>query len=216
MEFEPLAGQLLTNPSGREVVRALKRDWPPDRLISLLVSSDLRLVRAAVMSLGITGKMEHNRYLATMLRHEDDHVAEAAEHALWQVWMRSGSPWAVDSLSHACEEIDAGRYDLALELIDPIRMTEPTFAEAHHQGGLVCNLLDRYDEAEEAYRQTLRLNAYHFAAAQGLARMHLERGQLSEAREHYRFAVNVNPRLNEVRDILDVIDALLGQRGELQ
>lgn len=213
VSFRELVDPLLADPNRADVLRALRRDWPPERLISLLVSPDQRVVQAAATSLGMTGAMEHCRYLVSLLQKDDDDLVAVAERSLWQIWMRSGSRWGVDALSGAVAQIEAERYRRALDLLAPIRQVEPDFAEPHHQWGLVCNLLERYDESEQAYQQALRLNAYHFAASQGLGRVNLEQGRLLSARDHYRFALSIHPRLAGVRDIVDVIDALLGGGG---
>ena len=92
-------------------------------------------------------------------------------------------------------------------------MAEPDYAEAHFQRGLAFATLDRNDEAAEAFREALRLNPYHFAAAASLGHACLELGDLPAAVRYYRQALRLHPRLDDVPVALREVTAALQRLG---
>lgn len=196
-----------------EVLRALRRDWPADRLVGMLVSADPDLLTAVLVTLGMTGEMGHCKYIASLLRHRESPVALAAECALWHIWMRGGSSWGNDVLRRAVDEIEAGNYVEASELLDNLTLSEPMFAEAHHQAGLTAAMLGRTEDAVSFYRQTLRLNPYHFTAAEGLGQIYFDLAHYPRAREYYAYAVQIHPRRAEAQEMLLGLDRVIGAAG---
>jgi tetratricopeptide (TPR) repeat protein len=220
LSAEPTTGALIetaatlrTDHVRSEVLRALKRDWPVDRLLPLLLSENHLLVEATLVTLGAVGQMQETKFVASMLRHDATRVVAAAEQALWRLWMRGGSNWAVNALAQALEAIDDGDLEDAAALLADLTMAEPTFAEPHHQAGIVAALRERRDEAIAYYRQALRLNPHHFAAAVGLGQIYLERGQLERSREYYAYAVQIHPHLDDAAEILAGLNRALGGGG---
>ncbi|MBN2447500.1 MAG: hypothetical protein JXO22_12280, partial [Phycisphaerae bacterium] len=193
--FLETVGPLLATNNGQEVLRALQCDWPPDRLVALLISPDIEVARAAVVCLGLTGAMRHCRYVASMLHDSREALWASAETSLWQIWMRAGSEWGRRMLRRAVDRMSAEDYSEARRLLDVLALAEPEYAEAHHQRGLTSVLTDCSCQALQSYRQALRLNPYHFAAAQGLGQVYLDRGLLPRALEYYEYALNIHPRL---------------------
>jgi tetratricopeptide (TPR) repeat protein len=196
-----------------EVLHALRRDWPVDRLIAMLVTEDLSLLEAVLFTLGFSGVMGHSKYLAAMLRHPQPPIVKAAEHALWQIWMRAGTTWGNDVLRQAIDRIEAGRLDQAEQMLAELTRIEPNFAEAHHQAGLVAAQMDRLDQAANRYQKTLRLNAHHFTAAEGLGFVFLEQGHFARSREYYSYAIQIHPGLESAHEMLAGLDRVLGASG---
>jgi len=195
----PTLGWLLRNRPSTEVV------------IGLAGSSDVSVARAAIAYLSACGTMQDCPLLALHLHHNDEGVAELAEYGLWSIWMQAGSPAGNRRLAQGIGCIKSGSYTRAVELLDDLNDDEPEFAEAHFQKGLALAFLNRLDEAAVAYREALRLNPYHFAAAEGLGHIAVEQGQPAAALEHYRRALRIHPRLTAiagaVRALERVVDA---------
>ena len=200
---------LLADGVDAGALEQVRRTYTPDRLIGFLAWPEEPVVRAALRCLGVLGRMEHCRYIAALLHVESDRTAALAEDALWAVWMRAGSPWGCQLLKQIIDTLAAQQLVAALELATGLTLAEPSYAEAHHQRGLALSLLERFDPASDAFRQTLRLNPYHFAAAAGAGQTMLELGRLRRAREYYHLALKIHPRLANVRDILAGLDAAL-------
>ena len=205
---------LLAERSQAEVAAALRTEWPADKLVALLVTTDPRVRRAALECLGLIGAMEHCRYIALMLRTGTPEVAAAAEDSLWKIWMRSGSAWGVRTLRRAIDYVQNDRSAEALELLNVLTNSEPTYAEPHHQLGIALSLAERGGEALRSYRQTLRLNPYHYAAAQGAGQIYLERGVLRRAYDYYQHALQIHPRLEPAAEIARGLRQALGEASD--
>ncbi len=209
--FMNTVGGLLSDHRQQEVLRLLRADWPAEKLVAFLASPDDAVVEVAVVCLGLVGSMEQSRYVALLLRRESAAIIEAAEQSLWQIWMRSGSQWGVGTLRQAIDRMQAGKLEEAFDLLRILTEAEPEYAEPHHQRGLVLALLNRYGQALPAYHQALRLNPYHFAAAEGLGQIYLERGLLRRAYEYYQHALHVHPHLETAREIADGLKIAIGE-----
>jgi tetratricopeptide (TPR) repeat protein len=191
----------------------LRREWPPALLAQMLTSDSPDVVRTAATCLGFLGSDAHSARLARLLAHQDARVADAAEHALWSVWMRSRDGRANRELQSAVSEIGRERYASAVEILQALTLMHPTFAEAFHQLGIALCFLDRLDEAEAAYRNAVRLNPWHFAAWAALGHVAVQRGDLPRALRNYRRAVSIHPRLHEIRAVLPELEAAVRARS---
>jgi tetratricopeptide (TPR) repeat protein len=169
-------------------------------------------LRGAIARLAASGSMTHASRLTPLLAHPDPRVAADAETALWNIWMRAGTPAGVEELARAVDCVQSDHLEQALSLLTVLCITEPVFAEAHHQRAIVLHLLERTQEAQAAYRETLRANPEHFAAAAGLGHVYAEHGELLAALQQYRRALRLNPRLTEIREAVFQIEAALRRR----
>jgi tetratricopeptide (TPR) repeat protein len=202
---------LLADGVDAHTLDEVQRSYTPDGLVTFLAWPDEPVVRAALRCLAVFGRSEHCRYVATLLHHTSDRVAALAENALWSIWMRAGSPWGVQLLKHAIDTLASERVNTALELLAGLTLAEPAYAEAHHQRGLALSALEQFEPAAEAFRQSLRLNPYHFAAAAGAGLAMFEVGHLRRARDYYRLALKIHPRLANVQEMLVGLEAALGE-----
>lgn len=185
---------------------------PPGETAFRFGPTSVEALRDAVARLAASGSMMHAPRLTPLLAHPDPHVAAGAETALWSIWMRAGTPAGVEELARAVDCVQSDHLEQALSLLTVLCITEPAFAEAHHQRAIVLHLLERTEEAQAAYSETLRVNPEHFAAAAGLGHVRAERGELLAALQQYRRAVRLNPRLTEIREAVSHIEAALRRR----
>jgi len=165
---------------------------------------------AALVCLGLRGTMRHCKVVADFLQHSDERFVQAAEEALWMIWMRAGTPTGNKLLESAVERIRRDAYGEALGLLDCLATREPEFAELYHQRGIALSMLDRYDEAGEAFRQVLRLNPYHYSAALNLGHTCVHAKDLRGALRYYRQALRMHPRLPEIPGAVERLEAVVG------
>ncbi len=178
-------------------------------VLPLLSSPAVEAARAAILYLGAVGSMRECPVLALYLQHDDAGLAELAEYSLWSIWMQAGTARSNRRLSEAIGDIKHGQYRLAATRLAELVGQEPSFAEAHFQRGLALALLERFDEAASAYREALRLNPYHFAAAAAWGHASVEEGQLGAALHHYRQALRVHPRLPALPGAVRALEAVV-------
>lgn len=194
------------------VVARLRANWPPERLVELAGSSSEAVARLAARCLGFVGTQAQTRTVVGLLKHADDTVAEAAEDALWNLWMRAYAGTRHEQLHAAIQHIHEGDFGAALRLLAELIAAEPDQAEAYHQRALALHSLQRYEEAEAAYAAALERNPLHFAAAAGLGHLHVERGEFAAALDFYKQALEIHPRLKELRELVPQLEAALHKR----
>lgn len=209
-EIEPLlrTGRLSS------AAERLCRDWPAGLLAEMLtVPLGPEVSRCLVEGLGLVGTEAHCGRLIPLLAHKNSIVADAAEDALWRIWMRCNSGAVREQLAAAIGLMDQGRFEEALDLLEPLAQAEPTCTEAHHQLGIAYHALERPEKAQAAYERAVTLNPCHFAARAALGHLCVERGDYDGALRHYREAITMNPRLSEIREIVPKLEAALKRRS---
>jgi tetratricopeptide (TPR) repeat protein len=199
----------------RTTLAMLLDDRPgSDAVVPLLSLPAAPVVRAAVVYIGLYGTIRESPLLVLCLQHSDEGVSRLAEQCLWGIWMKSGTERGNRNLAAGMECIRRGDYHAAEAALGALVASEPTFAEAHFQLGVTLSMLDRPAEAAEAYREALRLNPYHFAAASALGHACVELGDTTNALQYYRRALRIHPRLDDVVDALQHVEDLVEPHGE--
>jgi Tfp pilus assembly protein PilF len=61
--------------------------------------------------------------------------------------------------------------------------------------------------------RVLRLNPYHFGAASGMAQCFMKQKKLRAALRMYRRANRINPNLDGVKQVIDSLERMLGEKG---
>ena len=194
------------------VVARLRANWPEERLMELADSSSPVIARMAARCLGYIGTRIHARKLTGLLRHADETVVEAAENGLWSIWMRGYEGADHERLREAIGRVNAGEFEAGLALLSELIAAEPNEPEAYHQRALALHSMQRYEEAEAAYLATLERNPAHFAAAAGLGHLHVEQGEFEAALDFYKQALEIHPRLKEIREIVPQLEKALNRR----
>ncbi len=196
------------------LLQELLTDRPrPHEVVPLISSEDAAIVRTAVLYLGVYGTTRECPVLALCLHHADEGVVALAERGLWSIWMQAGSLEGNRHLATAVQRLSSGDSAAAIRTLSLLSTTEPGFAEAQFQLGLALSTADRPDEASRCYRETLRLNPYHFAAAASLGHVCVEQGNLAAALHYYRQALRIHPRLADVPEALRQVEAIVGRHN---
>lgn len=193
-------------------LRMLSEDWSRRELLTFLTSSLDAVAAAAARCVGYVGSVEDAAALARLLSHPSDEVASQAEDALWSIWVRAGGENARRVLASAIRLSEAGEPETALALLGDLCRQHPTFAEAYHQRGLILLGAEMFEAAREALLRALALNPLHYSAAANLGHVAVELGRLADALRHYREALQINPRLAEIAEILPDLEAAVARR----
>ncbi len=209
-----------------QVLRAARGHFPVDeptlsRLLAdhptfesvapLLKEPRNETVRSAVLYLSAAGSREEAGVLSLLLHHPDQGVVELAEYGLWRIWMQSGTVRGNRALSEGIAQLKRGELSAADQTLRRLIADEPGFAEAHFQHGLVLASLERVSEADRAYRQALKLNPGHFAAAAALGHACVEQHNLVGALYYYRRAIEIHPRLDGIAEVVRELERSVGR-----
>lgn len=180
----------------------------------LLVNANPEVRQSAVLAIGLLGTMCVNAALAARLRDEDPIVSELACDALWSVWFRADGRENNQELQRLMRlRINE---DSAASVLAGYRMLidkAPRFAEAYNQRAIVYYRLGDLARAIDDCEKVLRFNPYHFGAASGLAQCFMKQKKLRAALRSYRRANRINPHLDGVKQVIDSLERMLGEKG---
>ena len=133
---------------------------------------------------------------------DDVAQAQGLAEAIQREWRRSGSDTADTLMDRAVGAIGA-RPEIAAALLDKVIALEPAWAEAWNKRATL-----RFFQGDEAgsmndIAQVLRLEPRHFGALTGMGAILQRRGLDEQALKVYDRALEVYPRLDDIRGIAD-------------
>jgi tetratricopeptide (TPR) repeat protein len=179
-----------------QALRALQQPGPSERL-------------AGIERLAEIGKMVDADRLIDRLDDPDPQVRALAAAATWQIWSRSGDP-AIDKLfARGLEQMEALALTDALATFSEIVRLKPAFAEGWNKRATIYFLLGRNEESLKDCGEVLKRNPKHFGALAGAGQIYLRLGNAERALEFFHRAVDVNPNLEGVAEMIPMLEQLL-------
>lgn len=195
--------------------RAIEARYNEATLERLLSSSQVQVRQAAVLALGMVGTMYVNMPLASCLHDDDPTVREWAADALWSIWFRADTPENNQELQRLIHiEVNAANAPAILAGFETLIRRSTRFAEAYNQRAIVYYRLGDYPRAANDCEKVLRLNPYHFGAANGLAQAFMKQRKFRAALRSYRRANRINPDLAGVPQVIENLERMLGEEGK--
>ena len=165
--------------------------------------------RASMLSLSMLGDYTVNSVLGRGLIDSDRAVRLIADNGIRTLWFRSGSTEQQLELQSLRRMNDHLRFEEVVDRSTSLIESTPWIAEGWNQRGIALFHLSQFDESANDYHQTLELNAYHFAAAIGMAHCYLQLQQPNYALESFRRALSLNPDLEAVRMQVEYLERSL-------
>jgi len=108
----------------------------------------------------------------------------------------------------------AGKNDIAVDLITKAITIKPDFAEAHSNLGVALNGLGRPDEAAASYNQALVIKPDYAEAHCNLGNALNSLGKLNEAVASYNMALAIKPDYADAHNNLGILLQELGKQSE--
>jgi tetratricopeptide (TPR) repeat protein len=204
-EFVGQVRPILERCEPDELVDHLSRFWQPSQLVGLLSCGDRDATLTALVCLALTGTMSESASITGMLYDEDEKTAEFAEQALWSIWFRAGDEQANRTLNLAVRMISRDDYASAVEWLSILALRRPQFAEVFNQRATARFLNGQYEQAMRDTGSALRLNPLHFGAMATEGHCHAAVGRTDRAVEMYHAALQINPRMNGIRQALQQV-----------
>ena len=201
-EFVASVQPLLEAQDPDALLKLLKSRWDRQQIVSLLTCECCDTRKVAALALALVGGKCCLQDLGNQLNHPDPVVNQMAEHAMWSIWLRCGTPEANHELCCGTRALNRGDYELATCHFTHAIELDPTFAEAYNQRAIVKYLQERYCESLEDCTQTVERMPCHFGAWAGMGHCHAHIGRISEAVECYQKALAINPRLTGIKQAL--------------
>ena len=165
--------------------------------------------RGAMLALSMLGDYSVNKVLGRGLVDGDRAVRLIADNGIRTIWFRCGSTNQQLELQSLQRLNDHLRFEEAVDRSSGLIETTPWIAEGWNQRGIALFHLKRFNDSANDYHQALELNAYHFAAAAGMAHCYLKMQQPLYALETFRRALTLNPDLQSVRMQVEYLERSL-------
>jgi tetratricopeptide (TPR) repeat protein len=141
----------------------------------------------------------------------DEASAKVIEQAIWQAWMRSGSP-TVDLLVQQAEKAMGDKqHRIAISILSTAIELEPEFPEVWNRRATAYYLDRQFELSLADAEQVLELEPRHFAALAGLGMLHQELGDDRAALQAFRRALAIHPFLPLARRAVKELELELEQ-----
>lgn len=205
----------LSSGNFEEAVARVRSRWTPAQVTALLMDKSADVRKVAALSLALVGDGHCVGPLAVTLHDADAMVVQMAEHALWSIWFRMGSPAAVGLVKCGNHHMHHGNYQCAVEKFTQAIHEDQQFAEAYNQRAIALYLSDRLADSIADCKAALALVPQHFGAMSGMGHCHAHLEEWRQARHCYRLALAIHPRLEGIQGSLEQIDQLLRENPSL-
>ncbi len=189
----------LTNENSAHFVADVSRHYTLSTLARLLNLGSRTSRRAATLAVGFLGDYRSNAILGRALHDSDRVVRLLAENSIRDLWYRDGTDRQRHRLQAIIRFNNEERHARAAREASRLIHEADWFAEAWNQRAIAYFQLVRYSESIRDCRETLKRNPYHFAAAVGMGHCYLELSDGLAALECFRWALQVNPDMENVR-----------------
>jgi len=143
----------------------------------------------------------------------DDETARLIEGRIWALWLVSGSDTTDLLMSRARTAIEQNDSDLAIQILDAIIELKPDYAEAWNRRATLYFEKHDYGRAMGDIAQVLAREPRHFGALTGLGMILEDIGDNKRALEAFRRALEVDPRLERVPEIVKSLTEKVEGRG---
>ena len=123
-----------------------------------------------------------------------------------EIWSRWSTHATNDALTKRLNRgvimMNQGDYVHAEALFTDIIEDDPAFSEAWNKRATLYFLTGRFDKSRGDIAQTLAIEPRHFGALAGLGLIELHLGNDEAALRAYEAAIDINPHMSEVTDII--------------
>jgi tetratricopeptide (TPR) repeat protein len=182
---------------------------PVSQAIALLQKGTTLERRQAAEALAQFGHPQAAPALAQALRDDDALVRETAEHALWNIWHRSGKPEVDARLQDGLVAMQRGAFEEAVAIFTEVIEMAPDFAEGYNKRATTYYLMQEYEKAIRDCDKTIALNPIHFGALSGAGLCYLGRRNLVKALDYFERAIAVNPNMLQIQRYVEDIKKFL-------
>jgi tetratricopeptide (TPR) repeat protein len=174
--------------------------------LAALTQADAGARLSAVERLAAVGSAADAQRVLERLKDVDPRVREASAAAVWQLWGRSGDRRIDELYARGVGQMHAGALAPALATFDEIIRRRPAFAEGWNKRATVLFLLGENEKSLRDCDEVLRRNPGHFGALSGAGQIHLRLGNARRALEFFRRALEVNPTLEGMAELIPLLE----------
>lgn len=132
----------------------------------------------------------------------DESSAKLIEHRIWAQWLISKSDTTNLLMSRVKKAVELKDLDLAMRLLDIVVELNPDYIEGWNRRATLHYMRKEFGQSLTDIRRVLALEPRHFGALTGLGLILREVGEEKQALKAFRKALEVNPHLERVPDMV--------------
>ena len=132
----------------------------------------------------------------------DESSAKLIEHRIWAQWLISKSDTTNLLMSRVKKAVELKDLDLAMQLLDIVVELNPDYIEGWNRRATLHYMRKEFGQSLTDIRRVLALEPRHFGALTGLGLILREVGEEKQALKAFRKALEVNPHLERVPDMV--------------
>jgi tetratricopeptide (TPR) repeat protein len=141
-----------------------------------------------------------------------DESAKFVENRIWALWLSSGGDTAGLLMTRVKTAVDAKDFDLAVKLLTAIIDIRPDYIEAWNRRATVLYMQKDFGAALNDIREVLAREPRHFGALFGVGVIMQEFGDDKRALDVYRRALELDPHMKRVPDLVKTLSEKLEGR----
>lgn len=183
-----------------------------DGAVAALHDADPQKRLLGIVWIAENGQFADADLLHERLRDEEPVLRQVAEQGLWALWTRSGDPETDRLLESGTDIMQHGAYAEAIDVFSAVIQRKPAFAEGWNKRATAYFLAGEYRKSIDDCEEVFKRNPKHFGALSGVGQNWLALGELDRSREYLRRALEVNPNMSGVAEMIRKIDAFEKQR----
>ena len=183
-----------------------------DAAVAALHDADPQQRLLGMVWIAENGRFADADLLHERLRDEEPVLRRIAEQGLWALWTRSGDAEVDRMLANGTVIMQSGAYLEAVDVFSLVIARKPEFAEGWNKRATAYFLAGEYRKSIADCEEVFKRNPKHFGALSGVGQNWLALGELDTARDYLKRALEVNPNLGGVAEMIREIDAFEQQR----
>lgn len=135
----------------------------------------------------------------------DEASAKHVEGRIWALWSQTTSDTTALLMTRAKAALDAKQVDLSLQLLSAVVKLRPDYVEGWNRRATLYYLQNDYTRSLQDIEQVLIREPRHFGALAGLGMIMQELGDDKRALDAFRKALEVNPHLEKVPELVKTL-----------
>ena len=135
----------------------------------------------------------------------DEASAKHVEGRIWALWSATTSDTVSLLMSRAKTALDRGEADTALRLLDSVVTLRPDYVEGWNRRATLYYAQNDYARSLADIKEVLIREPRHFGALAGLGFIMQELGDDKRALDAFRKALEINPRLARIPDLVKTL-----------
>lgn len=135
----------------------------------------------------------------------DEASAKHVEGRIWALWTATSSDTTLLLMTRAKTAVEKKQPDVALKLLDKVIRLKPDYVEGWNRRATLYYLQNDYAKSLADIREVLIREPRHFGALTGLGMIMQELGDDRRALEAFRKALEINPYLEKLPDMVKTL-----------